>query len=794
MKILYSWLTEFIENPPAPEELVRKLNRIGLKVENITKTGADFSGVVAARIEKILPHPNADKLHLVDVNDGEKVFRIVCGAKNITEGQTVPLAEVGARLPGGVLKPAKIRGVESCGMLCSCSELGIEGDASGIMKLPEGTAVGTQVISLYPKTDTLLEIETLPNQGHCLSHYAVARELSVFYGYKLKEAKILEKKASGASVPVEVEAPELCLRYTAIVMKNVKGGRTPDYIAERLAAVDCNPKGNILIDGSNYVMFEMGQPLHCFDIKRLDGPSIKVRRASAGEQFVTLDGGKHSLTPDNLVIADAGKASALAGVMGGVNSAVSDGTEEILIEAACFLPSAVRRSSKLANVKSESSYRFERGTDPEVTVKAARRFAELISEACPEAEVLQITDAYPGREAPVKIDVTADRINSILGTDLTAEVIGGCLSAFDGSLIPGGNAWTFTVPSYRRDISNMNDVAEEVARYAGYDLIPSVSHMPMRATSVTAQWSVDEELRRELVAVGFNEAYTYDFLSERDLKAFGSPKEMALEVKNPLSSDLQYLRPTLALSLLKALRYNINRGRDTVSLFEIGRKYSNDRTKTECNACAGLMYGMYPEEGWQTPQTKADFYRLKGVMERLFAGKRGFRFEMPKNDLPGWLGQDAALEMKLGGETLGFFGRVNKDTCAAVGIKDDNIYLFEINTEILAALWKDEFWLKINKAAPVSMYQQIKRDLSVIIDEKHEWTAVSRTFNGIKDLVSVRLTDVFRGKNIPAGFKSFTIRFTFSSMEKTFSEEDINGAMSLILNKLSAKFGAKLRE
>ena len=793
MKILYSWISGFIENPPAPEELAAKLCRIGLKVEELKKTGAAFTGVCVGRIEKIDKHPNADKLALVDVNDGKAVMRVVCGAKNIAVGQLIPFAKVGAELSEGKLEKARIRGVDSEGMICSAAELGLGGyDNSGILVLPADAPLGADAMTLFPKADYTLEVEMLPNQGYCLSHYALARELCVFYGYKLKEAAVFGGEAPDSGVPVVIEAPELCHRYTAIVMRGVKGAKTPEWMAERLRAMGSNPKGNLLIDGANYVMYELGQPLHCFDLDKLSGPAIKVRRAVAGESFRTLDNADLKLQPGMLVIADDKRPAALAGVMGGLESAVSGGTDIILIESARFFPPAVRQSSKAAGIKSESSYRFERGTDPRLTPKAARRLAGLILEAVPGAKVTQFTDNLPVDLVPSVVEVSPEKVNALLGTGIADGEILACLKAFQPE-VKDGKPWKFVVPSYRQDIEGICDVAEEVARYIGYDVIPTVSDMPMRPSSVTASWAVSAELKHSLASLGFSETYNYDFLSAKELKACGLKSEEALELKNPLSSDLQYLRPTLLPGLLKTLRYNLNRGRDSVMIFEVGNAYSKKPGRTEEISCAGLIFGDFPEGGhWKGGAAKADFYQLKGVMSRLFAGKGGFRFEKPKA-APSYFQPGGALEMKLGAGSLGYVGRLSAPVAAAMDLKDNNIFYFELPIGSAATAWKPEFWQKAVKIKPVSAFPHIWRDLSVVLEEKHEWGELERAFSGIQDLASARLVDVFKGKNIPEGHKSLTMRFTFSSMERTLTDAEVTERMGAALGKLARNFGAKLR-
>ncbi|HAT71923.1 MAG TPA: phenylalanine--tRNA ligase subunit beta [Elusimicrobia bacterium] len=794
MKILYSWLSDFIENPPSPQDLAAKLGRVGLKVEEIKKTGAAFTGVCVGEILKIDKHPNADKLALVDVGDGAGVMRVVCGAKNIAVGQKIPFAKVGAMLAEGELKKAKIRGVESEGMICSAAELGLDGyDNSGILVLPDDTAVGVDAVNLFPRADYLLDVEMLPNQSHCLSHYALARELCVFYGLKLKEAKIFESSAATSGMPVVIDAPDICTRYTAILMKGLRGARTPAWMAERLRAMGANPKGNLLIDVSNYVMYELGQPTHCFDIAKLDGPGIKVRRALAGEAFITLDNKTLKLDPGMLVIADAKKPVALAGVMGGLDTAVSDSTDEILIESARFNPPTVRLASKTTGIKSESSYRFERGTDPELTLKAARRLAGLILEAAPGAKVAQITDNCPVKYQHPVIEIDPARVNAILGTGIADGEIYACLKAFQPDL-KDARPWKFSVPSYRLDIESVWDAAEEIARYIGYDVIPAVSRMPMLPSSVTPQWAVTAEIKNTLAALGFSEVYNYDFVSVKEMQACGLDAASAVELKNPLSSDYQFMRLTLLPGLLKTLRYNLNRGRESVMIFETGTAYvKKDGGKAEEVYCAGLMAGDFPEGGfWKGGQGTADFYHLKGMMSRLFAGKGGFRFESPKKASV-YFQPGLCLEMKLGGASAGYVGKLAPSAAAAFDFKDNNIFYFEIPLACLAAAWKPEFWQKIAKIKPVSAFPQNWRDLSVVLEDSHEWSQLERTFSGVQDLASARLIDVYKGKNIPAGSRSLTIRFTFSSMTGTLNDADVGARMTAVLDKLTKNFNARLR-
>lgn len=821
MKILYSWLSDFIAAPLAPEELQVKLARIGLKTETLSKIGAAFEGVTVGRILKIEKHPNADKLSLCEVDFGSGVTRVVCGAENIAEGQKILFARVGAKLSGGELKKAKIRGVESEGMICSAPELGLEGDSSGILVLPENSPVGADAGTLFEKPDLLFEIEMLPNLAYCLSHYAVARELCVFYNLPLKKPVVPEIKTA-APAPVTIEEPGLCGRYSGVVIKNIPPVKTPAWMATRLTAMGSNPKGNLLIDVSNYVMYELGQPVHCFDLDKLSGPEVKVRRASPGETLETIDGKTLKLDEDMLVIADREKPAALAGVMGGLDSAVSDATTAILIESAWFSPPSVRRASKKTGIKSESSYRFERGVNPELQLYAALRAAQLILDEAPGASLEQISDMNPVKYAPAAVEADPARINAILGTEIPEKDIFACLKAISPS-IKNEKPWTFYPPGYRRDIESAWDLAEEVARYIGYDVIPVRSSMKMMSASVTPAFEAAGELRGRLAALGFSEVYNYDFVSLKELRNCLLNEQAAVSLKNPLSSDFQFLRPSLVTGLLKALDYNINRGRNSVAIFETGTVYSKSgEGKTGCGVpsvvdnargprqasvtsvgkgsggkeeicCSGLMFGAFPAElFWKGGADCADYYRLKGVMDYAFSGKSGFRFEKPKS-APAYFQPGAVLEMKLGAGTAGFLGLLNPSAAVNSGLKDVKIYYFEILLSALARSRKADFWQRVPQVKPVSDYPAIWRDLSVVLEDKYEWAELEREAAKTQDLARVELIDVYKGRNIGENLRSVTIRFTFSSMEKTLTDAEINGRMAAILEKLSKKFAAKLR-
>ncbi|MFA6435137.1 MAG: phenylalanine--tRNA ligase subunit beta [Elusimicrobiales bacterium] len=794
MKIQYSWLMDFIGAPLGVEELIVKLTRLGFNIEEVKKTGAAFSGVVAGRILTIGKHPNADKLSLCEVSDGAAVTRVVCGAKNIAVGQKILFARVGAVLAEGTLKKAKIRGVESEGMICSAGELGLEGyDDSGILVLPENTPLGVDAASLFARPDCVLEVEITPNLAYCLSHYALARELCAFYNLPFKKPSVPEFAAGGSAVPVTIEDPKLCPRYTGIVMENVAAAKTPEWLAGRLRAMGSNPKNNILIDVSNYVMYELGQPAHCFDLARLAGPEIAARRAAPGETLRSLDGQELKLDPDMLVIADRERPAALAGVIGGLPSAVSQDTTAVLIESASFNPSAVRLSSRKSGVRTESSYRFERGTDPELTLYAARRMAQIILEAVPGAKVTQVTDNYPVKYQPRVVEVRPERVNAILGAEISGKDMFACLRAIQPDLAETV-LWRFSVPSYRRDIESVWDIAEEAARFVGYDVIPAKSGMPMMRAVPSPGYEVTAELKDRLAGLGFSEVYNYDFISLKDFRNCLLNEEEAVPLKNPLSADYQFLRTAMVAGALKSLKYNLNHGRTSVSIFETGNIFrKTEKGHCEETMCAGLMYGAFPAaEFWRGGSASADFYHLKGVMSAVFSGYGGFRFEKPAAPPP-YFHPGAVLEMKLGGSRAGFMGLINPMTARNGDFKDNQICYFELPLKALVAAYKPEFWARSVQVRPVSAFPNTWRDLAVVMEDKFEWADIEKGIAKAPDLADVKLIDVYKGKSIGENLKSLTIRLTFSSMEHTLTDAEINAHISAILLKLSLNFGAKIR-
>jgi len=800
MKVLFSWVKDYLEPGLSFEEFKAKITRLGFGIDSAEKTGVDAENVFTAEILKIEKHPNADRLSLCEVSTGDKIYKVVCGAKNIEVGQKIPFAVIGARLPEGVLKKAKIRGVESEGMICSAAELGLKGYDSeavlaegkgGILPLDKNLPLGADIREVFPKADYVFELEITPNLAYCLSHYALARELSVFYGLTLREPCIPSFDNEGAPViKIEIEDPKNCHRYAGIVMKGVKNKKTPEYMYDRLKAIGLNPKGDVLIDVTNYVMFELGQPIHCFDLRNIRGGEIRVRQAGKGEKIKTLDGREQELSEEVMVIADGEKPVAVAGVMGGFYSSINPDTEDVLIESALFDPPAVRKSSKIVKIKSDSSYRFERGVDPELQLKAALRVAGILKELNSAAEIAQISDSHPFKKEPAVIEISHEKINSVLGSSLEKGKIDACLKAIDPSF--GGRL--FTAPSYRGDLKNIWDVAEEVARYIGYDVIESRTSMPLMKVAENGRHAMLNEFKNGLSACGLSEVCNYDLISLKEIRDMLSNENEAVELKNPLSSDFHYLRPALPASLMKNLKYNLNRGRNSVCIYESGSVFAvRDGKPEETRQLAGLLYGyLLDEEFWRGERESLDFYHVKGILNRVFYGYGDFAFEKPEK-APHYFREASCLALKISGETVGYAGLLNPQIISNFDLKDNNVFYFEVNLEKTLKHFETEFYKKIRKIKPVSQFQHSWRDLSVLLDRKYSWGEVHPEISGIPELLWVKLVDVYTGKNIPEDLKSLTIRFMFSSMEKTFTDQELNKLMEGVFKKLQDKFQAVLR-
>ncbi len=794
MKILYSWLKDFIDIDLAPEELVKKLTDLGIEVASVETTGADFEGVNVAQIIKIEDHPNSDHLHLVTLDlGGGKTQRVVCGAPNVAVGQKVPLARVGARLGKNVLKPAVIRGVESEGMICSSDELGLtQTRARGIMVLDENLPLGTDVSTLYGKPDSLFDLEITSNRPDLLSHLGVARELAALLNKPVKLPEVKAVKGEGKALEVEIQNAEGCPRYTGRIIRGVKNTESPEWMKQRLAAMGLNPK-NALVDVTNYVMFELGHPLHAFDLREVEGGKIIVRNAQEGEKFTLLGGRELTLNENCLMIADAKKATALAGIMGGLNSGIKEDTQDIFIEAAYFNPPTVNKTVKKFAVSSDSSQRFERGTDIEGVTLAMQRATDLFLQLC-GGTASEVVDVYPTRYESPTVTFTPEQINSILGAQISEERLKEIFGRLAAEFQANGDQWTFKAPTHRRDLNHKWDLSEEAARFAGYDMIP-VSETKASLAFADNPKGIDlgKKYARTLIGAGFCECKNIDFLGEKELKAFGADPKFCIKVKNALAQGWDYLRPTLLPSLVKNVESNLRFGNSNLALFETTKTFQSIKGfPVEGYSVAGVLSGTLEQEKFFGGAEKpVDFYWLKGLMQALLADVEGISF-VPSKTAPVYMHPKICMDILLNGKSIGLFGKLHPLTLKAFGVKTQEVWAFEFATKMIEKAFSAR---DFKPAKDVAVLPPSLRDLSVVVDETVSYASITSALD--KTPLDVDMTyhliDLYQGEHLPAGKKSVTFSLAFSNPQRTLKDKETDDAFNRIVQQLREQVGAELR-
>ncbi len=793
MKILYSWLKDFIDLDLAPEELAKKLTDLGIEVASIETTGADFEGVHVAQIIKIDNHPNSDHLHLVTLDRGNGVTqRVVCGAPNVVVGQKVPLARVGARLGKIVMKPAVIRGVESEGMICSSDELGLTHTrAHGILVLDENLPLGTDVSTLYGKADTLFELEITSNRPDLLSHLGVARELGVLLNKPVKLPEIKDIPGQGKSLEVEIQNAEGCGRYIGRIIRGVKNADSPEWMKERLAAMGLNPK-NALVDITNYVMFELGNPLHAFDLREVEGNKVIVRNAQAGEKFTVLGGRELELTENCLLIADEKKATALAGIMGGLDSGIKEDTKDIFIEAAYFNPPTINKTVKKFAISSDSSQRFERGSDIEGAMLAMRRASDLFVQIC-GGSASEINDVYPAKFENKTVEFTPAEINAVLGAHIEEEKLKDIFARLAAQFDASGNVWKFKAPTHRRDLNHKWDLAEEAARFAGYDNIP-VSATRAHVTFADNPKGIDlgKIYANALIGAGFCECKNIDFVGEQDLKTMGADPKFCIRVKNALAQGWDYLRPTLLPSLIKNVESNLRFGNDNLKLFEASKTFQNMKGfPVENYTVAGVLTGnIEADKFFGLPVRPVDFYWLKGLLQTVLA-KTDVIFE-PSKKSPVYMHPKISMDILQGGKVIGVFGKLHPLTLKTFGIKNADVWAFEFATKQIE---KNYSARDFNPAQDVAVFPPSLRDLSVVLPSDVTYAQIASALNKtpLDVELSYHLIDVYQGEHLPAGKKSVTFSLAFSKKDGTLKDKEIDGAFNRIVDQLKAQVGAELR-
>ncbi len=802
MKVPLKWLRDYVKITLPVPELAKRLTLAGLEVGEIITTGGNWENIFVGEIIAINPHPNADRLKLATVNLGKEQETVVCGAPNLKPGDKIAFARMGARLinpeTGKLeeLKSAKIRGVVSKGMICSERELGISDSHEGIMVLSKEAEMGTTLTDFMG--DTVLDIDVTANRPDCLSVIGIAREVAAICGQKINIPEIkyeevgeaIEKQAS-----VEILDSELCPRYCASLITGVKIKDSPAWLQERLIACGQRPINNI-VDISNYVMLEYGQPLHTFDYDRLRGRKVIVRRAKEGENFYTLDGNERKLTGNMLVIADGERAVAVAGVMGGLNSYVTEGTTSILLEAASFKAANLHSTSHSLGLTSEASTRFERGISAGLTIPALKRATQLIAELGGGKIAKGVIDVFPGKKEPKPIAITANKVKRVLGVEYNTEQIVNALKALGIECEANDDKVTATAPYWRSDIKIEEDLIEEVARFYGYDKIPTTLFRdPIPSRDANPDIGLKKAIRNTLTGLGFQEVMTYTLTSLEMIKKASAeplpPEFKPLRITNPMTADYEYLRPNLRAGLLSTLAANRRHEEGGIALFELGKVYLPRKADLpdEPDMLCGVMNGSRVERSWLGGDGDYDFYDVKGVAEGLFR-QLGIDISF-ENGSDGDLHptRQAVITTKKDGKkvSLGVMGEVHPKVADAFEI-EGAVCLLEIDVGAVLSLASR---IRMNK--PIPRFPSTVRDIALVVDANVTNQQILDILKGFKLISEVKLFDVYSGKQVAEGKKSLAYRLVYQSPDHTLTDEEVNKVQEQVLAKLAKEVGAGLR-
>ena len=794
MKVSLKWLRDYVDIKLAPKELAERLSMAGLEVKDIQTTGGTWDNVLIGEVIALNPHPNADRLKLVTVDLGTQQVTVVCGAPNISLGQRVPFAQVGARLIDAhtgetiALEPAKIRGVVSEGMVCSEKELGISDSHEGILVLspeaPIGAALGAYL------GDVIFDLDITPNRPDCLSVIGIAREIAALTGEVLHLPQIHYEEPEDSIdsfASVDIVEPDLCPRYCASLITGIKIAPSPSWLQQHLNSCSMRPINNV-VDVTNYVMLEYGQPLHAFDYHKLKGGKIIVRRAGNGESMTTLDGTERALNPDILVIADKEAAVAVAGVMGGLHSEVTDKTDTILLESANFNQVAIRRGCAHLQFQSEASIRFDKGLNSDLPLLPVKRATQLLLELAGGRAARGVIDVYPGKSRPKPILLTAREVERLSGLAVTIgemlkvlESLGfECQESNSGSQISVG------VPYWRSDIKCSADLVEEVVRIIGYDKVPMTrlsSPLPQQESglSLPARRSdLKEKLRSILTGLGFQEILTYSLVSLEKLQRLSPKLELKippLKVANPMTREQEYLRTSLRAGLLATLAHNQKFEQAGIRLFEIG--------KAEREMLCAVLSGSRAELSWQAGEEPLDFFDAKGVVENVLS-QLGLKASFEISDDEGLFpGRGASIIVD--DEKVGIVGDLHPRVAQAFELSDAAC-LIEIDLEKLLARVT-----VIKEYQTIPRFPSVSRDIALVVDEQASYRKVEEIIGSFQLVTQITLFDLYRGEQIPDGKKSFAIRIVYQSPQHTLTDEEVDQTQEQMLGKLNQELGATLR-
>ncbi len=803
MRVSLDWLREFIDLPEQ-EALVERFTMGGFEDVFVEQRGPDLSEVHVGRVVSCVQHPNADKLSVCIVEIGDGVERqVVCGAPNVAAGQKVAVALPGTTLPDGTkLKKAKLRGVVSKGMICSERELGLGDDHQGILVLDPDAPLGAPLAQVVSAGDRVLEVGITPNRGDAASLLGLAREVRAFFGGVLHPPETRPEESgapASASARVSIEARDDCHHYVARIVRGVRIGPSPDWLQRRLEASDIRSINNV-VDATNLVLLEFGQPLHAFDLAKLEGGEVRVRHARAGETLETLDGQLRQLDERDLIIADAARPVALAGVMGGAATEVGHATRDILIESAHFHPSGVRLTARRHGLRSEAAYRFERGVDREGVARAADRAARLIAELA-GGEVAPGTAEARGEPAPrtERIALSVARANRLLGTDIPATEAAALLERVGVACERRGeDLLDCAVPSHRNDLHLPEDLVEEIARVHGYERIPTTLPLArLEPAALPPGFELAESARDALAGLGLVELATFPFLWPEDLEALGleagDPRRRALRLLNPIQEGESQLRTTLLPSLLRVAKQNLRRQVDAVRVFEVTRVFlpqGDDASELprEALSATALLTAQGAQRLWAAPEPPPIFFEARGIAERLLSAL-GYVACLRRGGSAPYLHPGAAAELSAQGHVVGVVGELHPEVASRFGI-DVPCAVVEVDLDALLAANRREFQFR-----EVSREPSIRRDVAVLVDRSQPAGEIVEAVGKVAgaDLVSVEIFDRYEGKGVPEGRVSLAFRMVFQRSDRTLTDAEVTKTTNRVIRTLTERFGAELR-
>ncbi len=810
MQVSVKWLHDYIDFTETAEELADKLTMAGIPVENVIRADEGLEKVISGRIEKIEVHPDSDHMVITSMNvGGDELIQVVTGAQNVREGQIVPVAMIGAKLPNGQkISKGKLRGVQSNGMLCSAGELKLDTEAlpeeqtAGIYILPEGIPLGLPVTEVLGLDDVVLEFELTANRGDCFSVFGLLREIAVLTGNEPRWPEIKVSEDDGAKaedmLALSIEAEELCSRFSARVLKNVRVAPSPEWMQQRLEGAGIRAINNV-VDVTNFVMVELGQPMHAYDYDQIAGHSLTARRASEGEKLHTLDDSERLAKGNELVIADAEKPAGLAGIMGGLESEVTDGTTTIVLEAACFNGPSIRRTARACGLHSEASGRFERGTDITGTIRALDRAAQLLQDMGACTVVQGVVDVYPVPKEPVYVEFTAEQINTRLGTAIPAAEITAILEklCFRVSQQTGG-IFRAEVPHWRNDVTLMEDLSEEIARIYGFEKIAAstprgnVTQGGQKPLQVFA-----DRVKLALTHMGMCEEVSFSFTNPDIFDKMELPESSilrrAIPIMNPLTDEFPLVRTTLLGSILENAVRNLSRKNEDIKLYDVApvfypKALPLTELPREVVKVAGFMTGRRNPVGWSNDSAQLDFYDAKGIVEDLLEMLEIGRCQVESGEYTAMHPGKTALFRK-GKEIIAAVGELHPKVAGNFGITK-KAYIFEM--DLLTLL---KYTAAKSSCAALPRYPGICRDLAMLVDENVSAAEIERTIsqNGGKFFSCVTLFDVYQGKQIAAGKKSMAFSIQFQSNDRTLTDAEADESFQNILEAVKKEFDAELR-